>query len=838
MTGTKYEVEKFNGKKDFSLWQRRMKDLLIQQSLHKALLGKEKKPTTMTDTEWEEMDEKAASAIRLNLSDEVIHNVLNADTAEAIWKKLESLYMGKNMTNKLYVKKQLYGLQMQEGADLLEHFNDFNSLITQLSNFGVKFEEEDKAILLLASLPDSYDHLVTTLLYGKDTLVLEDVSGALLSHQKRKKLVGDDSQAEGLVARFESRRGRSKQKGRSSTTNESRSKSRPPANDVECHYCHKLGHYRRSCNVLKRDLEDKKNQKSPESVSVAEGKSDDGDADLLSVVADSHILEDSWILDSGCSYHMCPNKEWFDTFKPHKGGTVLMGNDASCKVLGIGSVKIKMFDGIVRTFNDVRYVPELKKNLISLGLLDSQGCTYTAEGGKLKITKGALVIMKGQKTRNLYKLVGNTVVGGVAISTQAESSDDTALWHMRLGHMGERGMMELHKRNLLKGVKSCKMDFCKYCLYGKQRRIGFKAASHTSEGVLDYIHSDVWGPVSVSSHSGARYFVTFIDDYSRKLWIYFIRHKSEVFSRFRQWKAEVENQTGRKIKYLRSDNGLEYKDSEFMKFCSSEGITRHFTVKGTPQQNGVAERMNRTLLERARCMRLNAGLPKIFWAEAVNMACYITNRAPSSGIDFKIPEEQWSGKPVNFENIKIFGCPAYVHVQSGERSKLDPRSRKCIFLGFEKGVKGYRLWDPISKKKVVSRDVVFDETYMLKKNDEEVSADSQKQTVEVEFDEQRSLEEREDNQELGIDPQQQQEEPYSLAKDRERRVHKAPERYGFEDMLSFALVTWDVVKLPRREKAIGCKWVYRKKEALSQKEGEKGLMYRLVPTEEFKHCLN
>ena len=223
-------------------------------------------------------------------------------------------------------------------------------------------------------------------------------------------------------------------------------------------------------------------------------------------------------------------------------------------------------------------------------------------------------------------------------------------------------MLELHKRNLLKGVKTCKLDFCKYYVYGKQHRVSFKTGSHTSKGVLDYIRSNVWGPVSISSHSGAQYFVCFIDDYSRKVWVYFMKYKSDVFGIFKKWKAQVENQTGRKIKYLRTYNGLEYTDKEFIRFCELEGITCHFTVKGTPQQNGVAERMNRTLAERVRCMRLNAGLPKVFWAEIVNITSFIINRSPSSAIDFKIPKEVWSGRLVDYSSLKIFSCPAYVHV--------------------------------------------------------------------------------------------------------------------------------------------------------------------------------
>ena len=216
MSSTKYDVEKFCGKGNFSLWQRRMKDLLIQQGVHKALLGKEKKLETMKDIEWVEMDEKAASAIRLNLCDEVIHNILVAKTSKEVWEKLEGLYMGKDLANKLYVKKQLYSLHMREGSDLLEHPNMFNMLNTQLSSFGVNYEDEDKALL-------------------------EEGTSALLSHIKMKQN-SDGSQADGLIVKSESsNRGRSRLRGRNSNRNRSQSKSRAKK-DVEYFYCHKKRH--------------------------------------------------------------------------------------------------------------------------------------------------------------------------------------------------------------------------------------------------------------------------------------------------------------------------------------------------------------------------------------------------------------------------------------------------------------------------------------------------------------------------------------------------------------------------------------------------------------------
>lgn len=167
-----------------------------------------------------------------------------------------------------------------------------------------------------------------------------------------------------------------------------------------------------------------------------------------------------------------------------------------------------------------------------------------------------------------------------------------------------------------------------------------------------------------------------------------LKNKNDVFQKFKEWKVMIENRTGKRVKRLRIDNSLEFYSGEFNEFCKNQGITRHHTIKGTPQQNVVAKRMNRTLLEKAHCMLFIAGLPKKFWAEAVNTTCYLVNRSPSTAIECKKPEEVWSGKSIDYSCLRIFCCPAYAHVNDG---KLEPKAKKCIFLGYGQGVKGYRF---------------------------------------------------------------------------------------------------------------------------------------------------
>ena len=843
---TKYEIEKFNGK-NFSLWKMKMKAILRKDNCLAAIGDR---PEEITDDDkWNDIDGNAIANLHLALADGVLSSVSEKRTAKEIWDTLNRLYEAKSLHNKIFLKRKLYTLRMMESTTVTDHINTLNTLFSQLTTMGHNIETCERAEILLQSLPDSYDQLIINLTNNLEILVFDDIAAAVLEEESRRRgkedRYGNSQQAEALMIRK-----RSMEPGPSGSRGQYRSKSRSKKS-VRCYLCNKKGHYKRDCWRLKKNAEDK--GKAPES-SNTQGclayTSDDGEVLYIEEVAvadDRGKFADVWFMDSAATWHMTPRRDWFHQYEPLSKGTVFMGNDHALKIVGIGTVKVKMYDGSIQTIQEVRHVAGLKKNLLSLGQLDSSGYKFVGGDGVLKILKGALVIMKAEKIgRNLYMLKGETQLEGEAVVASASSVEEsTMLWHRRLGHISEQGMQILTDRKLLPGLKKVSLPFCEHCVISKQHRLKFKSSIARSKAILELVHSDVWQATEISL-GGAKYFVSFIDDYSRRCWVFPIKKKSDVFSVFKTYKAGVELETEKKIKCMRTDNGGEYTSNEFNNFCQQEGIKRQLTVAYTPQQNGVAERMNRTLLERTRAMLRTAGLDNSFWAEAVKTACYVINRSPSTAIDLKTPMEMWTGKPADYSHLHVFGSPVYVKYNAQETTKLDSKSRKCMFLGYADGVKGYRLWDPTAHKVIISRDVIFVEDKVQGKEDDDTSKQKPETiTVQVEHEQGKSdpysseaILEREEQEAMAGTPQvrrgtrerrrpdwyadfgQQGNIAYCLlTEDGEPSTfHEAVE--GEEATLwmtamqeeidaLYKNLTWDLVPLPKGRKAIGNKWVYK-----------------------------
>jgi hypothetical protein len=337
----------------------------------------------------------------------------------------------------------------------------------------------------------------------------------------------------------------------------------------------------------------------------------------------------------------------------------------------------------------------------------------------------------------------------------------------------------------------------------------------------------------------------------------------------------IEKQTEKKVKLLHTDNGMEFCSNEFNDYCSDEGIVRNRTISYTPQQNGVAQRMNKTIISKACCMLSNAGMSRCFLAEPASTAYYLINKSPSIPLDKKTPIEVWSGTPADYSQLRVFGCSAYAHVDNG---KLEPRAVKCIIIGYGLGVKAYKLWNPETKRILMSKNVVFNEAIMFTDSqtsaDFDVSDDDQQRTsneVEhVEENENNTAENNDvdhepefddtDNHFVPPSPPVSQQHNHSIAADRPRRTIVPRKRLIEEcNIVYYAMIcaeqvendaepatyteaiasvdrekwisamqeemqsldkngTWDVVRLPKHKKVVHCKWIFKRKEGLSPKD--------------------
>ena len=706
---------------NYSLWKTLMEDKLYCSDLYDPIEHKGVRPDSIKEAEWTKMDRKACGIIRKWVDMSVIHHVAQVKESYKLWTILEELFEQKSALKKASLIRRLVNLKYREGNSVSEHLNNYQQILNELVTVKLTIEDEVQALILLSSLPDSWETLVVTLSNSTrdGEMKLQLVKDSILSEETRRKEQGTTGTSSDQNALVTEQRGRSRQqfarrddnrqsqdrfgRGRS----RGRQQSRSPTRSKACYTCGKLGHFSRDCYHNKDSKNYRKKDSSQEDKEAKENTAaitSDGEIYLLceSNTIDVAHHDATWVIDTTASYHVTPSKEWFSTYEEGDYGHLKMGNRSEAKIAGIGDVWLKTNNGSKLLLKNVRHVPDIRLNLISTGMLDDDGYLNFFGNGTWKLTRGNMIVARGTKRFTLYEMQAKQCHGQV----NAIEEDATELWHKRLGHLSEKGLQHLSKKEMIKDVTGKLPKTCAHCLAGKQHRISFHSIPHSRKNEpLLLVHTDVCS-MTERSLGGANYFVSFIDDYSRKLWAYPIARKDQVLEKFKEFQAVVERETGKKLKVVRSDNGGEY-SGQFEHYCKEQGIKMEKTTPRTPQHNGVAERMNRTICDRIVCMLSHAKLSKAFWGEALKTAVYLINRSPSVVLEGEVPEKMWTGKEVNYNHLRVFGCRAFVHVPKEERSKLDAKSKQCVFIGYGDEQYGYRLWDLKNKKLIRTRDVVF-----------------------------------------------------------------------------------------------------------------------------------
>ena len=417
---------------------------------------------------------------------------------------------------------------------------------------------------------------------------------------------------------------------------------------------------------------------------------------------DTSNEHDYWIIDSGATNHMTNQITNLHDFKIlSKPAQVSLANGKGASVVGEGKVNLlsKHIESVAL------YIPSFPFKLLSVGTITkSLNCLaiFSPHDVIFQDITTKKMIGKGFYLNGLYYLAKDTKDPKV-FQVSSSVSQDQQLWHQRLAHPSEKVMSFLFP-------KLCKDKLhCDVCHLSKSARLPFDSSTSRASHPFEIIHSDIWGPI-LESFDGYRYFVTFVDDFTRITWLYLLKYKSELPNVFQDFHKLVGTQFASKIHVLRSDNGTEYMSHNMSQYLSIHGILHQTTCVGTPQQNGVAERKNRDLLEKTRSLMFHMNVPKKFWSQGVLTATYLINRLPSKVLAFKSPYETLKGRRIDLSHLKVFGSTCFVHNQPFHRDKLDPRATKCVFMGYSSTQKGYKCYNPITRKLMVSRDVRFEET--------------------------------------------------------------------------------------------------------------------------------
>lgn len=452
---------------------------------------------------------------------------------------------------------------------------------------------------------------------------------------------------------------------------------------VQCFHCKKFGHVRADC--WERD----KQPRTEKGASLV-AKELEQESNNLFMASNTPEPTSStlWLVDSGCSNHMTGERKLFTSIDESKKICVRLGNDKEMDVLGVGIVTLSMQDGEKRQLHGVQLVPRLAHNLLSVGQLLSKGYSVTFKGNSCIImddqTKEHIVSIP-RTVNNMFPL-DITKVGRLNLAVNKQSVSE--LWHRRFGHLNYRSLRFLVQKKLVYGMPELKHEshyesHCEECVMSKQARSSFPSVKpRRTTACLELVHMDLCGPMSVDPLGGSKYFLLIIDDYSRKCWVFFLKSKGEAFKNFKKFHMLVERQTGRKLMTLRSYRGGEFTSHVFRRYCEELGIRRELLAPYTPQQNGVVERKNRTVVEMGRCLLKSSGLPLQFWAEAVSISIYLINRSPTQALRCKTPYEVWHGKKPTVSHFKIFGCIAFALIPSHKHQKLDDKSEKHVFVGY------------------------------------------------------------------------------------------------------------------------------------------------------------
>lgn len=697
--------------------------------------------------------------------------VCNAANAHAAWQALANLFQQQSAANTLRLKREFNNLDKKREETISEFISRVCDLCEQIeSATGNAVPEADIIVAVLSALPPRYAIIKTVIEASPQLPTLAEVQAKLLMVEADK-IKGNEMANYGsssLARPFGGGQPRvyvpphkrpnkfsGSSSGRSDFIKNLQKSFRPSRETRKCYYCNKPGHLKKDCFKFKADNPRRGDGNSNPTVvalTAQAPEADKGYADddyTYDFSLSSHIYgypegsysyrhpkssagtkafdeEDPvnvWWIDSGASGHTTGHYSILHGFRPLEQERIITyGNHGQTAVTNCGDVILdRSFTPNTKlVMKDVLYSKDNGFNLLSVSAAAATGVEFQFDADRCMAYKdGQLILTADRHSNGLYRLVSPPVYPKqqqpISLAAAQADTSDANLWHRRLGHLGYSSLKKMVEAGMVKGLPISAEDIdnakeaCDICLKTKGTRQPFKPSESKTDKPLQLIHMDLCGPLE-ESLGKAKYFATFLDDYSDYSSVVLLKNKSDTYQAIKDTFILLENTTESKVKAVRSDQGGEYISTELKEYFKEKGIDHQMTTAYSPQSNGKAERLNRTLLEKTRALLSEANLPESLWGEALLTANYLRNRSPTANSP-KTPWERIFKKQPDLSNLRTFGSEAYVHVPKKKRfGKLDDTAVKGIMVGYAPN--GYRILLDDDRVQV-SRDVVFKETKVL-----------------------------------------------------------------------------------------------------------------------------
>ena len=755
--------EPLQSEEDYREWADLMQGALEYALLWDIVSGAELCPDPSVDPDgaaiWKRKDSSARTLIRRTLSKTVAGAVAGQTTSFGFWTTLRQQYARTSATSTTGWFR-LISSTLSSVHKLDDHIRSFQEAHAHLSASGIHLPEQIAAGLFLSSLvdqdgePTQWSAFTAKFALTTTTTLNEVIAEVRVERTRVLGPKASSSSSDTALLSMETAYAALEQDHR--------------ARGLKwCRHCAKGGHWSSECR-RSTGQQPKKNRgarpKKKERANVAKDDDDDED-DGGSADEHSHFVQSEYILytsldnydasapslptcqqerafpinvrapgaiviDSGTSSHVHSVRGDFAHIRKTKSNIHGFGNGMTT-VTGRGEAQlIACLPGRACTrlrLKDACYAPKTSPSLVSVSRLDAANC-YTlfgqgrcvtferADGGALlrsTLADKNVVLTGTLGSDRLYHLDVPTDVSHLAAEHPHARIEAI---HKNLAHLSYPVLIDMIRRGRLAGIKLTKAELasppppCTSCIKGKMTRASFPPSQNTRpDRMLACVSTDLWGKGQVETPSGKRYMMTFTDHWSRWLWVVFLRHKSDAFAAFKEWLAMVERETGEKLATLRADNGGEYLSNEFQAYCKTNGIRLETTSARTPEQNGVAERQNRSVFERVRVVLIESGLPIYLWAEAACYVVYTKNRNASATLGGLSPFQVRFGRPPDASFLHRFGCRAFVYNDHPARQKLDPRAHEGVFVGYAPTQKAYRIYFPTTRRLVTSIHVKFND---------------------------------------------------------------------------------------------------------------------------------